>query len=91
MELSVMSPALAQMSLEDAVKYLSDLGVDSMELGVGGYPGTAHLDAEECVKNPSKIDEVKEIFKKYFCDGNSAVINSKSLFIFHKLTAVLPS
>ena len=90
MELSVMSPALAQMSLEEAVKYLSELGVDSLELGVGGYPGTAHLDAEECVKNPAKIDEVKEILKKYnmkisaiACHGNPVHPNKEAADKFH--------
>ena len=43
MELSVMSPVLAHMSLEEAVKYLSSLGVDSFEIGAGGYPGKLPL------------------------------------------------
>ena len=47
MNLSVMSPVLNQMSLEEAIKYLSSLGVDSLELGAGGYPGKAHMDAQE--------------------------------------------
>ena len=51
MELSVMSPVLAQMSLEEAVKYLSSLGVDSFEVGAGGYPRKAHLDPKEYLGN----------------------------------------
>ena len=33
----------------------------------------------------------EKFFKKYFRDGKSAVIISKSFFILHKLTAELPS
>ncbi|MBQ7974375.1 MAG: sugar phosphate isomerase/epimerase [Clostridia bacterium] len=90
MNLSVMSPVLAQMSLEDAVKYLSELGVDSLELGVGGYPGTAHLDAEECVAHPEKIEEVKAILNKYnmklsaiACHGNPVHPNKEAADKFH--------
>lgn len=46
MKLSVFSPVLASLSLKDSLKYLKSLGVDAMELGVGGYPGTAHADAK---------------------------------------------
>ena len=38
MELSVMSPVLNQMNLEESLAYLSSLGVDSMEIGAGGFP-----------------------------------------------------
>ena len=41
MQLCVFSPALADMSLDAALSYLKGLGVDALELGVGGYPGTA--------------------------------------------------
>ena len=65
MELSVMSPVLADMSLEEAVKYLSSLGVDSFEIGAGGYPGKAHLDPKDYLGKPEKINEFKELLKKY--------------------------
>ena len=54
MELSVMSPVLNNMGLEEAVKYLGSLKVGSMELGVGGYPGKALCDAADFIANPEK-------------------------------------
>ena len=57
MELSGMSPVLNQMSLEESLAYLSSLGVDSLEIGAGGYPGKAHLDPKEYLANPEKIEE----------------------------------
>ena len=45
MKISVVSGILGDYSLEESLKYLSGLGVDEFELGVGGYPGKAHADA----------------------------------------------
>ena len=56
-----MSPVLAHMSLEEAVKYLSSLGVDSFEIGAGGYPGKAHLDPKDYLGNNEKIEWLKNL------------------------------
>ncbi len=61
MELSVMSPVLNNMGLEEAIKYLGSLKVDSMELGVGGYPGKALCDAADFLANPQKIENLKKL------------------------------
>lgn len=90
MELCVMSPVLQQMSLEDALAYLSSLGVDSMEIGAGGYPGKAHLDPKEYLGHPEKIDELKALLKKYdmkfsalACHGNPVHPNKEIAKQFH--------
>lgn len=90
MNLSVMSPVLNQMSLEEALKYLSSLGVDSLELGAGGYPGKAHMDAQDYLDHPEKIDELKNLLEKYnlkisaiACHGNPVHPNSKTAKEFH--------
>ena len=54
MELSVMSPVLNQMQMDEALGYLHRLGVDSLELGAGGYPGKALMDAQEYLLHPEK-------------------------------------
>ena len=65
MKLGVFSPVLASMSLEDALQYLSGLGVDAMELGAGGFPGKAHADIIELDKDKSKVKALKSLFDKY--------------------------
>ena len=77
MNLSVMSPVLSQMGLEEAISYLSSLGVDSVEMGVGGYPGKAHVDAADYLAHPEKIENLKALLEKYnlklsalACHGN---------------------
>ncbi len=91
MELCVMSPVLNQMSLEEAFAYLSSLGVHSMEIGVGGYPGKAHLDPKEYLGKPDKIQELKELLKKYdmkfsaiACHGNPVHPDKEIAKRFHE-------
>ncbi len=90
MNLSVMSPVLAQISLEESLKYLSGLGVDSFELGAGGYPGKAHMDAQDYLDHPEKIDDLKKLLEKYnmklsaiACHGNPVHPNKEMAERFH--------
>jgi sugar phosphate isomerase/epimerase len=85
-----MSPVLNQMTLEEALAYLSSLGVDSMEIGAGGYPGKAHLDPKDYLGNPDKIRELKELLQKYdlkfsavACHGNPVHPNQEIAAKFH--------
>lgn len=64
MKLGVMSPVLNDMTLEDAIKYLASLGVDCLELGVGGYPGKMLCDAKDFIDNPDKIENLKNLLAK---------------------------
>ncbi|MBE5893591.1 MAG: sugar phosphate isomerase/epimerase [Lachnospiraceae bacterium] len=91
MELSVMSPVLNQMGLEESLAYLSSLGVDSMEIGAGGYPGKAHLDPKEYLANPGKAEELKALLKKYnmklsavACHGNPVHPTKEIAAKFHE-------
>ena len=84
MELAVMSPVLNNMGLEGALKYLSEKGVKSLELGVGGYPGKALCDAKDFFEHPEKIKNLKELLDRYdiklcalSCHGNPIHPNSE--------------
>ncbi|MBP3360482.1 MAG: sugar phosphate isomerase/epimerase [Clostridia bacterium] len=90
MNLSVMSPVLAGMSLDEVLKYLSGLGVDSLELGAGGYPGKAHMDAQDYLDHPEKIDALKASLEKYnmklsaiACHGNPVHPNKSEAQRYH--------
>ena len=65
MKLSVVSGALGGMSLDEALGYLSSLGVAQFELGVGGYPGTKHADAKVLSKDAKAREELVATFKKH--------------------------
>ena len=68
MKLAVVNSVFTNRSLEEALAYLSALGVDSLEVGAGGYPGDQHLKPEEIIDNPAKAEEMKQLFEKYHMD-----------------------
>jgi len=77
MKLGVLTVALAGRPIAEAFEYLSNLGVQSVELGTGGYPGTAHLDPVAALNDQSIIDNLKGLLDKYSltisalsCHGN---------------------
>lgn len=77
MKLGVFTVLLGNRNLEDALKYLSDSGVQAVELGAGGYPGKAHIDPDILLKDKSQIDSIKALVDKYgltisalSCHGN---------------------
>lgn len=91
MNLCVMNPVLAEYSFEDALKYLNSLGVDSMEIGAGGYPGNNHLKPEEIIGKPDKAKEYLELMAKYdikiaaiCCHGNPLHPNKEIAADFDK-------
>ena len=65
MKLGVFTASLSSKSLEEALRYLKDLGVQAVELGAGGYPGTAHVNAEEFLKDDEKIKQLQDTVEKY--------------------------
>lgn len=65
MKLGVFNVLLSDRSLDDALGYLRSLGVEAVEIGCGGYPGTAHCDAVRLVKDKSLIKEFKETIKRH--------------------------
>jgi len=77
MKLGVFTVLLSQLELKETLKYLHGLGVESVELGCGGYPGSAHVNSEELLADEKKIAELKKLVEKYdltisalSCHGN---------------------
>jgi len=60
MDIGVLTVPLGGVSLDEALSYLAGLGVDAVELGTGGHPGTAHLDPETLVDDADRRDEVRD-------------------------------
>ena len=64
MKLGVLTVPLYGMSLEEALKYLHGLGVQAVEIGCGGSPGTGHLKPEDYLNKPEKQQELKDLLAK---------------------------
>ena len=65
MKLGVLTVILGDLSLEDTLRYLKGLGVQAVEIGCGGSPGTAHCDAVKFMKEPALISKFTDTIKKY--------------------------
>lgn len=77
MKLGVFAVLLSKQSLDEALKYLSDSGVQAVEIGTGAYPGNTHANPDELLADSSKLNSLKETIKKYnmeisalSCHGN---------------------
>jgi len=90
MKLGVMNPILYSMDFEGALKYLSGLGVQAIEVGTGGYPKNLHLNPNDYLANPAKVSQLKGLLAKYnmaisalACHGNPVHPNKALAQRFH--------
>ena len=65
MKLGVLTVPLGGMSLDEACRYLSERGVQMVEIGCGGYPGKAHCNAAELLADDAKCKEFLDTVTKY--------------------------
>lgn len=65
MKLGTFTVVLGDMSLEKACEFLSDNGVQTVEIGCGGYPGRAHCDPDVLLNNDEELEKFKATIKKY--------------------------
>ncbi len=65
MDIGVHTPPLADESLEGALRYLSEIGVDAIEPGVGGYPGDDHLVREEYLDSEDAQLELQTLLAEF--------------------------
>lgn len=65
MKLSVLANLYGTKSLDETLSILAGLGIDTVEIGAGGYPGKAHCDPEAFLADPQKLAEFVATFEKY--------------------------
>ncbi|MDD3242609.1 MAG: sugar phosphate isomerase/epimerase, partial [Eubacteriales bacterium] len=65
MKLGVFAVVLAGDTLDQACQKLEDMGVQAIEIGVGGYPGNAHCKPAELLADEKKLAEFKETIEKH--------------------------
>ncbi|MFB6138087.1 MAG: sugar phosphate isomerase/epimerase family protein [Halobacteriaceae archaeon] len=58
MDIGVLTVALGDETLGDALAYLEDLGVGAVELGTGGFVGQDHLDREALLDDEGAQDDL---------------------------------
>lgn len=91
MKLGVFSVLLGARPLEESLEYLSSIGVQMVEIGTGGYPGTSHADPDVLLNDEEAFNNFKELFPKYnieisalSCHGNPVHPNREIAKSFHE-------
>ncbi len=65
MKLSVLANLYGAFPLDETLAKLTALGVHTVEIGAGGYPGKAHCNPAELLADPAKLAAWKATFEKY--------------------------
>lgn len=65
MKLSVLENLYAAKTLEESLTIITGLGVHTVEMGAGGYPGKAHCNPEELLADTAKFNTFVDTFKKF--------------------------
>jgi len=77
MKIGVFTPLFFNLSIDDVLDKLAELGVEMVEIGTGNYPGNAHCDIDELLADEKKIKEYQSKFEErnlqisgLSCQGN---------------------
>lgn len=63
MKLGVFTVLLGEKPLEEALSYLKQVGVQALEIGCGGFPGSAHCDAKALLQDATKLHDFQAAIK----------------------------
>ncbi len=64
MKLGVFAVLFGDKSLEEALDKVAEAGLETVEIGTGGYPGNAHCNPDELLADEGKLSAFKEAFEQ---------------------------
>lgn len=77
MKLGVFLTLFRRKTLEEALAYAAECGVQTVEIATGGYVGNHHCKPEELLNNPGEIERFRQLLDRYkleisslSCHGN---------------------
>lgn len=65
MQVGVLTVVLGAEPLEDSLEYLDDIGVDTVELGCGGFVGDDHLSTEDYLADDAAQRRLRHLLDEY--------------------------
>jgi sugar phosphate isomerase/epimerase len=68
MKLGVLTNLFGNQPLEEVIGKFEALGVESLELGCGGYPGAAHCDPEVLLDDVKARESLLSLIKSHGMD-----------------------
>ena len=77
MKLGILTNVVCNLSLEEALEYFKSMGIEMVEIGCGGTPGTHHCDPDRLLKNEEQMETFRQTIEKsgmgisaFSCHGN---------------------
>ncbi len=77
MKLGILTNVVCNLSLEEALEYLKNLGIEMVEIGCGGTPGIHHCDPEKLLTDDEAFERFKHTVRQsglgisaFSCHGN---------------------
>lgn len=64
MKIGVFTILFNDWKLDDVLDYLSKIGVEAAEIGVGGYSKSTHLEPKDILESKTMLEEFKDKFKR---------------------------
>lgn len=87
MKLSVLTNLYGNKSLEETLEVLTSLGVHTVELGAGGYPGKAHCDPAVLLSDAVQYKQFQKTLKKYQVEVCALAVHGNALHPNKKVAA----
>jgi sugar phosphate isomerase/epimerase len=87
MKLGVFTVILNSLGLEPALDYLAGLGVQAVEIGAGGYAGTAHCNPDELLGSDRKADAFLEALRSRGLTLSSLSVHGNPIHPDHAIAA----
>jgi len=91
MKIGVLTVLFGAQPLEEALDFIASAGVEAVEIGAGGYPGTAHCNPQMLLEDERKLKEFQRaIFSRGLtisalsCHGNPLHPNQEKAASYHK-------
>ena len=63
MKLGVFAVLFGDKSLEEALDYIAESGLEAVEIGAGGFPGDSHCKPRDLLGNESRLNRFKQAVK----------------------------
>jgi len=76
MKLGIFTCLLGERPAEEVFKYVSELGIQTVEIGAGGNPGDAHMKPLDLLADSKKIEDYKEMLKRYNLEISALSVHS---------------
>ena len=79
MQIGALTVLFGDRPLEDVLEYLSGIGVEAVELGCGGYPGTDHLSTDGYLDDDDAQSELLALLDEYDTDVSALATHNNPL------------